>query len=170
MFYTLSHIALQSHLLGVNRKPNLIYRSLSFLPTFLSQSPGGGGGGGGGMSHWGLYIMRVNHSLKGTLNEDEATVLNTTLRMRTGYLSQICYPFRGSCADLSRRSVNLIPCFSYFPVFDTLNAITRGVVNLIPFSRVFVDADDVQAPMTHAPPGLSPFPDPFLLSHSVFTS
>ena len=23
-------------------------------------APGGGGGGGGGMSHWGLYIIRVN--------------------------------------------------------------------------------------------------------------
>ena len=31
-------------------------------------------GGGGGMSHWGLYIIRVNHFLKSTLNEDEATV------------------------------------------------------------------------------------------------
>ena len=29
----------------------------------------------GGMSHWGLYIIRVNHSLKGTLNDDEATIL-----------------------------------------------------------------------------------------------
>ena len=31
-------------------------------------------GGGGGMSHWGLYIILVNHFLKSTLNEDE--VLN----------------------------------------------------------------------------------------------
>ena len=33
-----------------------------------------GGGGGGGwvcQSHWGLYIIRVNHFLKSTLNEDE---------------------------------------------------------------------------------------------------
>ena len=30
-----------------------------------------GGGGGGGMSHGGLYIIRVNHFLKSTLNEDE---------------------------------------------------------------------------------------------------
>ena len=46
-----------------------------------------------------------------------------TARAHQGYRSQISYPFRGSSADLSGRSVNLIPLFSYFPVFDTLNAI-----------------------------------------------
>ena len=71
------------------------------------------------MSHWGLYIIRVNHSLKGTLNEDE-------LRVRTkpalGYRSQIptlSADRRWTCPG----SVNLIPFFPYFPVFDTLNAI-----------------------------------------------
>ena len=44
------------------------------LPSYkMHKFPGGGGGGG--MSHWGLYIIRLNHSLKGTLNEDEATIL-----------------------------------------------------------------------------------------------
>ena len=31
------------------------------------------GGGGGGMSHWDLYIICINDSLKGTQNEDEVT-------------------------------------------------------------------------------------------------
>ena len=31
-------------------------------------------GGGGGMSHWGLYIILINHFLKSTLNEDEAPI------------------------------------------------------------------------------------------------
>ena len=45
--------------------------------------------------------------------------------------------------DLSGGSVNLIPIFPYFPVFDTLNAIPGG--ENIPFLRVFIYADDVQA-------------------------
>ena len=45
------------------------------------------------MSHWGLYIIRVNHSLKGTLNEDEPRVRT---KLAPGYSSQISYPFRGS--------------------------------------------------------------------------
>ena len=43
-----------------------------------------------------------------------------------GHGSQMSYPFRRSSADLSGRSVRLIPFFlpfSYFPVFDTLNAV-----------------------------------------------
>ena len=48
---------------------------------------------GGGMSHWGLYIICVNHSLKGTLNEDEPRVHT---KPAPGYRSQISYPFRGS--------------------------------------------------------------------------
>ena len=94
----------------------------------------------GGMSLWGLYIIRVNHFLKSTLNEDEATVPTALWTLHRacapGYRSQISYPFRGSSADLSGRSVNLIPFFSYFPVFDTLNAIRAlraGWRNRYPF-------------------------------------
>ena len=83
----------------------------------------GGGGGGEGMSHWGLYIIRVNPFLKSTLHEDEATVPTAPWTLHRacapGYRSQISYPFHG----LSVGSVNLIPFFSYFPVFETLNAI-----------------------------------------------
>ena len=75
-------------------------------------------GGGGGMSHWGLYIIRVNHFLKSTLNEDEATVPTALWTLHracaAGYCSQISYPFRGSSADLSGGSVNLIPFFHIF--------------------------------------------------------
>ena len=75
------------------------------------------------MSHWGVYIIRVNHFLKSTLNEDEATVPTALWTLHRacapGYRSQI-YPFRGSSGGY----VNLIPFFpSYFPVFDTVNAI-----------------------------------------------
>ena len=45
--------------------------ALGIVTMNVEFSPGWGGGGGGGMSHWGLYIIRVNHFLKSTLNEDE---------------------------------------------------------------------------------------------------
>ena len=73
------------------------------------------GGGGGGMSHWGLYIIRVNHFLKSTLNEDEEMVPTALWTLHRacapGYRSQISYPFRRLSADLSGVSVNLIPFF-----------------------------------------------------------
>ena len=74
----------------------------------------------GAMSHWGLYIIRVNHSLKGTLNEDEPRVRT---KPAPGYRSQISYlsaDRRWTCpGDLWI----WYPFFPYFPVFDTLNAI-----------------------------------------------
>ena len=75
------------------------------------------------MSHWGLYIIRVNHFLKSILptNEDGATVptalwtLHKSTRVRTG-VSPRTFPtsFRGSSAGLSEGSVNLIPFFHIF--------------------------------------------------------
>ena len=70
----------------------------------------------------GLYIIRVNHSLKGTLNEDEPRVLH---QARAGVSLPNFLPFhadrRWTCpGDL----VNLIPFFPLFScTFDTLNAI-----------------------------------------------
>ena len=78
----------------------------------------GGGGGGRGMSHWGLYIIRVNHFLKSTLNEDEATVPTAlwtlyTARAHRGIAPRFpIYPFRGSSA-VSGGFVNLIPFFFF---------------------------------------------------------
>ena len=78
----------------------------------------GGAGGGGGMSHWGLYIIHVNHFLKSTLNEDDATVSTAiwTLHCKCapGYCSQISYPFRGSSADLYRDLWIWYPFFHIF--------------------------------------------------------
>ena len=84
----------------------------------------------GGMSHWGLYIILVNHFLKSTLNKDEATK-PTALCTRQhacapGYRSQISYPFRGSSADLSGGSVNLIPFFGSMTYAPTTNAPARN--------------------------------------------
>ena len=117
------------------------------------------GGGGGGMSHWGLYIIRVNYFLKSTLNEDEATVPTALWTLHRAcaprYRSQISYPFRGSSADLSGGSVNLIPFF-FLHIFLFSIPLTRYARyapggEKIPFLRVFIDAVDVQAPMRHAP-------------------
>ena len=120
----------------------------------------------GGMSHWGLHIIRLNHSLKGTLNEDEASCLNTTPRVRTRpapeYRSQIPYPFCESSADLSGGSVNLIPFFppSYFPVFDTLNAIRALRAGWwkewYPFYAFLFRRMMYRPQMRHAPRGVKP--------------
>ena len=110
-------------------KPMLVVRGCR--KVFWSRQNGVTGRRPGGMSHWGLYIIRVNHFLKSTLNEDEATVptaLWTLHRARApGYRSQICYPFRGLSVDLSAEYENLIPFPPpYFPVFDTLNPKKTG--------------------------------------------
>ena len=83
----------------------------------------GGGGGGGGHVSLGPVIIRVNHFLKSTLNEDEATVPTALWTLhRTcapGYRSQISYPFRGPVWEICEFDT----LFAHFPVFDTLNAI-----------------------------------------------
>ena len=119
----------------------------------FSYTSWGGGGGGGGMSHWGLlqlYIIRVNHFLKSTLNEDEATVPTLSEQYvhsacAPGYRSQISHPFRGLSADLSGVRGNCeSTLFSNFPVFDTLLPLTRytcvtsQVAKKIPFFHVFL--------------------------------
>ena len=90
--------------------------------------PPPGGGGGGGACLIGACTSSASITFwKSTVNEDEATVPTALWTLHRacapGYRSQISYLFRGSSADLSGGSVNLIPFFSYFPVFDTLNAI-----------------------------------------------
>ena len=70
--------------------------------------------GGGGMSHWGLYIILVNHFVKSTLIEDETIPKALWTRHRAcapGYRSQMSYPFRGSSADLPGGSAKLTPFF-----------------------------------------------------------
>ena len=57
---------------GGKKNPNTLHWQMAIIPP--SQGQTRGGGGGGGMSHWGLYIILVNHSLKSTLNEDEAMI------------------------------------------------------------------------------------------------
>ena len=85
------------------------------------------------MSHWGLYVIRVNHFLKSTLNvnEDEAidsthSSLNTTPRVRTGISLPDFLPFprivRGPACP-GHLWIWYPFSSSYFPVFDTLNAI-----------------------------------------------
>ena len=68
------------------------------------------------------------------------------------YRSQISYPFRGHV----RGSCEFDTLFLRFPRFrypkrDT--RVTRLVAKKIPFLRVFIYADDVQAPMRHTPRG-----------------
>ena len=124
----------------------------------------------GGMSHWGLYIIRVNHFLKSTLNEDEATVPTALWTLHRacapGYSSQISYPFRG----LSAGSVNLIPFFSDFPVFDTLNArraLRAGWRKRYPF-YAFLLTRMMYRPQWDMPPG-SPPPSPFFILGIICT-
>ena len=52
-------------------KNSTIFLCVSTKPFFAW---GTCSGGGHTLSHWGLYIIRVNYFLKSTLNEDEATV------------------------------------------------------------------------------------------------
>ena len=84
--------------------------------------------------------------------------LNTTPRAHRG----IAPRFPTLSADRPRTYPGYLwiwyPFYSYFPVFDTLTRYVPGGEK-IPFLRVFIDSDDVQAPMRHAPPpppGLSP--------------
>ena len=98
-------------------------------------------GGGGGISHRGLYIIRVNHSLKGTLIEDEATILTalwTRHRERAPGSHQGITPkfptlsggpVRGIC-EFDTPFFPIISCFRY-PKRDT--RVTHRVVKRYPF-------------------------------------
>ena len=87
----------------------------------------------GGMSHWGLYIIRVNHSLKGTLNEDEPRGAH---QARAGVSLPNFLPFprivggpvRGICEFDTLFSI--FSCF-WYPKRDT--RVTRRVVKIYPF-------------------------------------
>ena len=96
------------------------------------------------MSHWGLYIIRVNHSLKGTLNEDEPRV-RTNIAPKFPTLSA---ERRWTCPG----DLWIWYPFFHFPVFDTLNAIRALRARwwkYTLFTRSVIYADDVQAPMRH---------------------
>ena len=112
----------------------------------------------GGMSHWGLYMynIHINHSLIGTLDEDEVTIQfseHTTRAHRpcTGVsLPNFLVLFPWIVSGPVRGICEFDTLFSYTQLlsrFDTLNAICAGWWKGYP-----IYADDVQAPMRHTPP------------------
>ena len=76
------------------------------------------------MSHWGLSIIRVNHFLKGTLNEDEATV-PTASEHYTAVHTGVSFPDFLPFPRIVHGICEFEPFFSYLPGFDTLNGYAR---------------------------------------------
>ena len=89
--------------------------------------PGGGGGGGGtvslGLVHHPRKSLSEKHPKRGW-SDDTHSSLNTTPRVRTGVsLPNKVLPFPRIVRGPVRGICQFDTLYSYFPVFDTLNAI-----------------------------------------------
>ena len=82
--------------------------------------------------------------------------LNTTPRMRTGVSLPDFLPFPRIVRGPVRGICEFDTLFFIFFCFRYPWRDTRRVEKKIPFLRVFIDADDVQAPMRHAHRGIAP--------------
>ena len=98
------------------------------------------------MSHWGLYIIRVNHSLKGTLNEDEPR------RGIAPKFPTLSADRRWTCpGDLWICTLfSIFSCF-WYPKRDT--RVTRQVVKIYPF-YAFLFTRMMYRPQWDIPPPL----------------
>ena len=121
----------------------------------MNYYPGGGGGGhvSLGPVHHPCKSLSEKHPKRGW-SDDTHSSLNSTPWVSNGVSLPNFLPFP-IISGLVRDLRNWYPFFPYFPVFDTLNAIRALRAwwrKRYPFLRVFIYADDIQAPMRHAPP------------------